>query len=320
VADPLLRDVDLNLLPVLVALLEAQGVTAAARRLERTQSATSRALGRLRVLLDDELLVRVGRRMVLTPRAEALLPQVHRVIADARRMLDGPGAFDPETARATFRLAGADYVHAVVMPRLSARVRAAAPGVDLHVVPRDPEPRYLEDGELDVHIYVDGGMDAPDLMRTPMFDERFVTLLRQDHPVGRLDAEAYAALDHVLVAPRGRPGGIVDGALTARGLTRRVAVLVPSFGAAAAIVAATDLVVTLPERVGRLAARGLPLQILEPPVAVPPFQLAAFWHALRKDDPAHRWFRGQLRQVGEAIRSGGSRPERLSSRDETELT
>jgi len=150
-------------------------------------------------------------------------------------------------------------------------------------------------------------MEAPDLVRTPLFSERFVTLVREDHPAPPVDLASFAGLDHVLVAPRGRPGGVVDEQLAVAGLARRVAVLVPSFSAAAGLVARTDLVVTLPERVGRIAARGLAVQILEPPVDLPPFQLVGFWHSLRRADPAHRWFLEQLRAVGLQLRDGVAR-------------
>ncbi|MEN0060567.1 MAG: LysR family transcriptional regulator [Myxococcota bacterium] len=295
-------DVDLNLLPTLAVLLETSSVTQAAAQMGVTQSAMSRSLGRLRRAFGDELLVRVGQRMQRTPRAAALLPQVHRVLAEARRLVERGETFDPTTARFTARLSSADYVHLVLMPPLLKRLQEEAPYVSIRLVPQAFEPRYLEDDELDGLLFVDGQLSGSGLMRTYLFTEPFVTVLRSGHPaLGALSLERYAALNHVLVAPSGRPGGIVDDALTVLGLQRRVVLLVPSFSAAIAVAESTDLVVTLPKRVARATAVGRDVVVLPPPLHLNPFRLVLFWHRRRKSDPAHRWLRKTLAEVSAGL-------------------
>lgn len=297
-AHDLLRRVDLNLLPVLAVLLETRSVTESARRLGLTQSATSRALGRLRDVLDDELLVRHGQRMMVTPRAESLQGPVRRVLADTRRLFEAPAPFDPAAAHHTVRIAGADYVYQVLLPPLVAAIRAEAPGVDVQVLPRVLDAFGRIDDDLDGVVFVDGELTDPELVRTPLFTDTFVTLLRTGHPaLDRLDPVTYAALDHVLVAPGGKPGGLMDRVLAEHDLERRVAVQLPSFGAAVALVERTDLVVTLPERLARLVARGRSVTLLPTPLEAPGFRLVLYWPGHRRAEPAHRWLRRRFVDV-----------------------
>jgi DNA-binding transcriptional LysR family regulator len=285
---------DLNLLRALAALLDTGSVTRAAALAGITQPAMSRALGRLRGLLGDALLVRAGRGMVLTPRGEQLRPQVGRVLADVVHLLSAPGAFDPAGSRRVFRMAAADFFTTVAVPRWLAHVRGVAPQVGLEVVQGTHAALELESGALDVVVAPPRQVEGGEFRRTRLMEESFEVLLRPDHPAlgAPWTVEVWAAQPHLLVAPGGRPGGLVDDLLAARGLHRRTAVLVQSFAAAPPIVAASDLVVTLPARLARrvaprwgLATRPVPLEGLH-------FALDLFWHARLDADPAHRWFRG----------------------------
>jgi DNA-binding transcriptional LysR family regulator len=128
-----------------------------------------------------------------------------------------------------------------------------------------------------------------------------VSVLRTDHPVLRrkLTPEAFAELPHLLVAPAGRPGGIVDTALAKLGLRRRVAVDIPHFIAAPAIIRATDAIATLPERIAREMGHGL--TIVDPPIALPPFTIETVWHERHQTDPAHAWFRYVVAEVAKGL-------------------
>lgn len=288
-----LRGLDLNLLRALAALLDTGSVTRAAELAGITQPAMSRALARLRSLLGDAVLVRAGRGMVLTPRAEELRPVVARVLADVVHVLSAPGAFHPAESRRVFRMAAADFFTTVAVPRWLAHVRGIAPQVGLEVVQGTHPALELESGALDAVVAPPRQVAGSEFRRTRLLEESFEVLLRSDHPALSLPwtAEVWAAQPHLLVAPGGRSGGVVDDLLASRGLQRRTAVLVQSFAAAAPIVAASDLVVTLPARLARrvaprweLATRPVPLDGLH-------FALDLFWHARLDADPAHRWFR-----------------------------
>jgi DNA-binding transcriptional LysR family regulator len=293
-----LAGLDLNLLKALDALLFHAHVSRAAEALGLTQSAASRALGRLREVFEDPLLVRSGRGLALTPRAAALQPQVARVLSEIDRLLTAGPDFDPRTARRTFRISAADHYNTVVLPDVIAALAREAPWVDIELTTEVRNTEALESGRIEVAIAPRGTVDGPEIMQQNLFVEDFVVLLRAGHPAleGPWNAEAFAALGHVLVAPRGNPGGPVDTQLAKLGLRRRVAVLTASFASAPHIVAATDLVVTLPRRTAHLARH---LGVVERPVPFDPmsFRISAFWHVRDHTDPGHRWFRELLRAV-----------------------
>ena len=298
-----LASVDLNLLVVLQLLLEERSVTRAAVRLGRTQSAVSRSLGRLRDLLGDPLLVRDGPGLVPTPRAEALAGPLHRILGDIRHALLQPDRFDPARARRTFVLASADYLDALLLPGLTARLTREAPGVRLIQRGGTVAPADAID---DVDLAFGPLGDASGQVRSRlMLVDPFVCLLRRDHRVTELDLAQYLALGHVLVSPRGLPGGIVDAALASRGLERTVTVQVQNFSVAPMVVAGTDLVTTLPRTLALRAVEVLPLRILPPPLPLPETRIHAVWHERRHNDPGHRWLR---EQVAEVLAASAARP------------
>jgi DNA-binding transcriptional LysR family regulator len=303
---------DLNLLRLFARLLELRNLTRVAAELGVTQSAVSRSLSRLREAFDDPLLVRVGQRMEPTARAEALRPQVARVLGEAARLFETP-EIDPATAVGTLRWTSADFAQLVLLPPLARRLDAEAPGIDVEVVPSRFPREELEAGRLDLTVDVVGVReDQPGLVQTPLFEEEFACLVREGHPClreGPLTPARYAALDHVLVAPAGRPGGIVDQVLERQGYRRRVRFTVPSFAVPPGLLLSTDCIVTLPKRVADAAALRAPLRVLPTPVPVPGFRLACFWMERRRTDPLHRWFRGVLAEIGAGLAEPDARVE-----------
>jgi DNA-binding transcriptional LysR family regulator len=296
-----LAGLDLNLLRALDALLAERHVTRASARLGMTQSAASHALGRLRDALGDPLLVRGSRgQMVPTPRAEALTGPLRDALAALARAVHGPPAFDPATARRAFHIATTDYVELVLLPELIHRIAATAPGIDLWIH-GNPEPQAtdLATTAIDVLIMPRGRVVVPGLVERHLFDEEFSCVMRADHPLAgrRLTLARFCAASHLLVAPRGLPGGIVDDRLAALGKSRRVAVAVPHFLAAAHVLARTDLISTLPCRVIETMGPLVGLVPVAPPLELTGFALGMLWHERHQHDPAHRWLRDQLAAV-----------------------
>lgn len=307
--DPTLTGLDLNLLLVLDALLTERHVTRAGQRVGLSQPATSRALSRLRDHFRDPLLIRDGNTLVPTSRADALTEPLAHALSALHRVLANPEPFDPATTRKSFTLAAADYAQFVVLPPLVARLQAQAPGIDLVV--RDlgatPVAEALAHGLVDFVIAPRPGTsrlphatevfdESAHIFRRHLFDERFVCLVRDDHPrvKKRLTLDTYVALPHAFIAPRGTPGGIVDDVLGTLGLVRRVAVTVQSFLVAPWVIARSDLIITLAERLARALSTTLPLRLLKPPIAIPAFAMEVTWHERRHRDPAHRWLRAEL--------------------------
>ncbi len=304
-----LRAVDLNLVLALDALLAERHVTRAAARLGITQSAASHALARLRDLLGDPLLVRGPRGSMLpTPRATELAPAVHRILDDLADVLRGQGGFDAATATHTFHIGAADYIELVLLPKLVARLARIAPGIDLWV------HTHIDWGDAEVAAGVlDLVIGPPRRAQRPagsyekvLFEESFTCVVRDQHPLAgaRMTLPRYAAASHVLVAPRGTPGSLVDDQLATTGRTRRIAVAVPHFLVVPYVVAATDLVATLPTRVANLFADTLGLTRMAPPLELAGFQMAMAWHERMHNDVRHRWLREQLLAVAAEVTSG----------------
>lgn len=300
-----LASVDLNLLVVLDVLLEERSVTRAAARLRRTQPAVSRSLGRLRSLLGDPLLVREGGGLSPTPRALALVAPLRAVLAEIEGGLLRPARFDPSTATRSFTLASADYAEWLLMGPLVARVARHAPGVDLVLQRAGALTDGLQAADLAVAPL---GPGAEAFRSRALLEDSFACLVRRDHPrVGdSLDVDTFVDLPHVLIAPRGQPGGVVDRLLEQRGLRRRVAVRLATFLVAPSLVAETDLVLTLPRRLALRAASSLPLRVLEPPLPLPGFTLHAAWPERLHHDPGHAWLREQLRLVASQDEPGSA--------------
>ena len=298
---PRLSSTDLNLFVAFDALVSEGNVTRAAERVGLTQPAMSHALARLRKLIGDPLFVRTSLGMSPTPRALELVVPVRRALGEIDRALREPPAFDPGTAHRSFTLAAVDFGSLVVLPPLLARLRKVAPGVDLLVrqLRNDAIERQLAEDEVDVAIGVLHDDAPPWMIQRRLFEDRFVCIVRTDHPTARgpLTLDEFVALDHALIAPRGKRGGYVDRELTRLGKKRRVVATVPQFLVAPMLIAESDLVLTLPERVARSFASMLPLRVLPPPMELGTFSVSAYWHERQANDPAHAWLRGVVSEV-----------------------
>ena len=311
VHDPSLSSIDLNLLVVLRALLRERHVTRAAGAVGLSQSATSHALARLRELCDDPLLVRRGQSLGLTPRAARLLPSLGRGLSDLQTVVNAEPAFEPATARRVFTLAMADYGIAVLLTPLLRELERSAPNIDLSVVSFPNLAEMLEVGSVDLALVSKGQFSGP-FTTQDLFSDGFLCLVRSDHPrvKTKLSLDTYASLRHVLVAPGGTPGSLVDTELARLGVSRRIAVRVSSFLVAPLVVAETDLIATMPERLARREAARYGLRLVQPPLRLPEFTLAMAWHPRLEHDPAQRWLRAFVARVSDMSDTPSSRKRR----------
>lgn len=295
---------NLNLLPVLEALLTERSVSRAGVRLGLSQPAVSNALGQLRELLGDPLLVRRANGMVPTERALALAQPVRAAMLAVEQSLAPPAAFDPATARREFVLCTNDFVAFALLPRLLGRLQREAPGVRLHVraFQEHVVPPDLQRGDADLLFSFSRAL-PPGHQAADLFQDRFVFVARQGHPQvrGRVTLAAYTKLSHVLVSHEPNARGVVDDALAQRGLTRRVALRLSHFLLVPHVLATTDYVAALSELVARPVARSLRLQILKMPLQVPSGMVRMVWHERTDASPAHAWLRGVVDQVGRGV-------------------
>jgi DNA-binding transcriptional LysR family regulator len=312
---------DLALLASLDALLQEGSVTAAARRVGLSTPAMSHALARIRERLGDPLLVRSGRGMILTPRAEALRPAIHHVVAEARRAFESPRPFVARELAATFVVHASDYVLTILGRTVDRILHDEAPQVCVRFVPNVPDdPALLRDGRSDLAVGIYA--DLPAEMRSrQLLTDRFVCVARRGHAAlaGRFTLQQFTRLSHVQVAPRGKPGGYIDDVLRERGLARTVARAVPYFLTALELVSQTDYVLTISERLAKRYATQLALSIVDVPLELRPYALGLVWHPRVDADPGHRFLRDVfLRAAKEAASERHEQPRtRLDAIDPT---
>ena len=289
---------DLNLLVTLDVLLAEGSVARAARRLQLSPSAMSRALARLREATGDPLLVRAGRGLVPTPRALELREPVGRLVEDARSVLRPAEALDLARLVRTFTLRSSEGFAETFGPGLIARVQAEAPGVRLRFVQKpDKDSGALREGSVDLETGVVGPPIGPEVRAQALFRDRFVGVVRAGHELSRgaVTPARYAAGRHVVASRRGLEAGPIDEALAALGLAREVATVVDGFATALALARATDLVACVPE--AHTAGLRAGMHSFALPVAVPELTVSLLGHPRQDADPAHRWLRGCVREV-----------------------
>lgn len=296
----LLRNIDLNLLVVLDALLTEKHVTRTGLRLHLSQPAISHSLNKLRVLLDDPLLIRQGHEVVLSALAQNLQAPLKDILGQIETLLGQSIDFVPADSQRTFRVAMSDYGAAIVLPKLIVQLRAQAPGTSLVVIQdsRLGMLEQVEQGKIDLAVGVFAALPA-DVSSDVLFEETFTCLLnRRSLPEnGVLDLDSYLARPHLLVSTDGSTQGEVDNVLRSQGLQRRVAVNVPHWGAAPGMIADTDLILTVATRTLDNLPLGDTLVALAPPLTVAPFNYVQVWHNRFNQDPAHRWLRELVKQV-----------------------
>jgi len=292
-----LRNVDLNLLIPLKALLHERNVTRAAERVNLSQSAMSRTLDRLRSELGDELLVRVGRNYELTPRGGALLDELGQVLPRLARLWAGE-AFTPAQSEAHIRLAMTDYASSVVLAPLAAICGQLAPGITLEVVPWH-ERAHEESGTAATHL-IFSSLAVPSTFRVePLFQDAFLCVLGRGLRRGKrfITMKEYLSFRHLSVETEPHQQNHIDRALGERGLQRRVAVHLPYFLAATRMLESTDLVLTMPARIAEPVLDLLDLPRLKAPKEIPPIRYSMVWHPRFDSDLLHVWLRETVRQI-----------------------
>jgi DNA-binding transcriptional LysR family regulator len=292
-----LRNVDLNLLLPLKALLHERNVTRAAERIHLSQSAMSRTLDRLRSELGDELLVRVGRNYELTPRGSALLDELGQVLPRLARLWAGE-PFSPAHSEAHIRLAMTDYASSVVLAPLAEICGQLAPGITLEVIPWH-ERAHEESGIAATHLIL-SPLAVPSTFRVePLFEDVFLCILgrRLRWRKTSLTMKEYLSFRHISVETQPNQQNSIDRSLCEAGLQRRAAVHLPYFLAAIRMLETADLVLTMPARIAEPALALVDLPRLKAPKEIPPIRYSMVWHPRFDSDLLHVWLRQTVRQI-----------------------
>jgi len=284
---------DFNLLITLDVLLSEGNVSRAAKRLNLSPSAMSRALARLRETMGDPLLVRAGRGLVPTPRALELRARVSQLVQDAQSALRPAEISDLRQLQRTFTLRTSEGFAENFGPDLIARSSIEAPGVRLRFVQKtDKDSAPLREGTIDLETGVIANTTGPELRTQSLFRDRFVGVVRSGHSLcsGELSLARYATGRHIGIARQGLEMGPIDEAMSALGMERTIATIVGGFSTAVALARSSDLIASVPERhTGNLRAG---MHTFKLPFTTPEFTVSLLWHPRLQADPAHRWLRG----------------------------
>jgi DNA-binding transcriptional LysR family regulator len=284
---------DFNLLVTLDTLLAERNVTYAARRLNMSQPALSARLARLREIFDDPLLLPVQRGMVPTHKAMELQPRLHDALEAVRQVVATDSSFDPSRAKGTIRIAASDYTQSALLLPLVHVLRQEAPGLRIawHSLDLTTLQGQMERGTVDLAI--NRPQTAPEQLRMRrLCREDYVLIARSGHPAvrGMIDLDLFCALDHIVASPDGGGfAGPTDTVLEAMGRSRHVALSTPGFLIVPMIVANSDMIAVVPARIVREEQERL--QVLDPPIGVPGFELAMIWHDRTTTHPIQRWLR-----------------------------
>jgi len=289
-----LSSVDLNLLVTLDAVLSTRSATVAASRLHLTQSAVSNALRRARALFGDALVIRNGSGFSLTPRAEALAPDLRAALDEMRRLVAGDAP-----APRWLSIACLDAVAIALLPGLLLLIEARLPGTRLRALtPEHVRSVGLDRSDVDLIVgappELPAGCEAEALFEDPM-----VAIAARRHPAikSRLSLETYARLPHAELGVFGEPEDRVDRALAALGRSRRIEVVVPHLTALPFLVAGSERIATVTRSVARRFAVPLDLALHRPPVGLPPVVVKMVWHRRRAADPTHLTLRELVRSA-----------------------
>lgn len=296
------HDIDPAHLVALNVLLTEGSVTRAAKRLGITQSSMSHRLANLRRVLGDPLFVRVGAKLVPTPRAAAIAEPLAEALRSLAASVAPAERFEPKTAHVTLSVAMPDLL-APLMPRIVAALTEEAPRAEIRITNVVPQLSAALAGEVPSIALAPARFVDDDIRARPLGALRFGVVGRRGHPAlaRPLTVERWLAHGHVVVRIGNEPTNLVEDALARRGLTRRVGLEVPSFLAGLLVVARSDLLMNAPVPLVHEAGEALGLRLREAPIPLPTLPFVLAWHPRFQHDPAHKWARERVLEAARPV-------------------
>ncbi|MEO8099969.1 MAG: LysR family transcriptional regulator [Acidobacteriota bacterium] len=293
------RGLDLNLLVALDTLITEKNISRAGEHIHLSQSATSGALARLREYFNDELLVPVGRKMMLTPLAEELAEPVRQLLRQAEGILHRNPEFVPAESAREFRIMMSDYVATILMSRAMPMLEQQAPNVSIRIE-AGGRRGALDRGEADLVILPEQYL-PPGHPKEELFSDEFACLACvNNRAVGKsITMKTYLNLGHVVVrfGENHDLPGFEQQTLEEAGIHRKIAAVVSSFALVPQLVIGTTRIATIHRRLAMYYARHLPLRVLKPPIEFPALKEEMQWHTYREADPGLRWLRSIFRSA-----------------------
>lgn len=294
-------ELDLNLLPVLDALIRVRNVSRAAEELNMSQSAVSHALRRLRLFFGDPLFLKTGSGMQPTPRALELVGPVLAVMGTVRTELLVHEGFNAATSQRSFGLCLTDMGELIFLPRVIERLRQVAPSCTVRTLQVAPRQVFaaLESGEADLAM---GSLHSmPEgLFQQQLFMRTFVTIVnRNNRAIGAsMSADQFFGMEHIVVSLSGRREDSYDSVIDQLERNRRVYLTTPHFLTVPMIIEQNpQLISTVPRELATEFVRYKTVKMVETPVSLPPFAIRQHWHPRYHHDAANMWLRNLVKDV-----------------------
>ncbi len=299
------RKLDLNLLVALDHMLNLRSISGAAKQMNMSQSAMSNALTRLRSYFDDPLLIQVGRRMELTPRAEAMQHAVRDILVRVEATISSDLDFDPSSSTREFRILLSDYSMTTFMPRVLAMAEAKGANVRFSLIPQTEFPYLvIERGDADILITptMFTSRDHPSEL---LFEDEFACIAWSEgrYGKGRLTERQYREASHVRMVPPNSTTSFETGFLEAQGIERKVDVTCYSFASLPHLVVGTNRLATVHGLLADNAEKMLPVTRHPLPFEAPLFDQRIQWHGHKDQDPAIMWLRTLMHEAAAQLRT-----------------
>lgn len=291
-----IRAADLNLIIVFQVLMEEKHVSRAAEKLHLSQPAMSRAFQRLKHLFKDELLTRTSNGYEPTQKARALIEEFDQILPRLESILNHQ-VFDPKKIKATIRIAATDYMVAVIFPSLLKILASEAPGIEIDINPWNEKAfDDLNSNNIDLVLWVQGAKTG--LRSEQLFREKFVCLVRKDHPIGNksLTLKRYIEYPHIVISIMQKGQIMIERTLESFGLERKILVRTPYFVSAALLLEETDGILTVGKRLASKLLKIGKFREIKPPEEFHTYNYVQVWHPRTDSDPLMTWFRQVIKR------------------------
>lgn len=320
-----LSRIDLNLLVLFEIVFRERHVGRSAERLHLSSSAVSHGLGRLRTLLGDPLFLKTPKGVVPTARALQLAEPVTEILARIRGVVATAAPFDPRRSTRRFVIGAPDGISSVILPPLLKTLHGAAPSVDIGIRQLLPVQGFsvphlawkdalkeLEDRAMDIAVIPFDDIPVR-FHKAKLYEEEFVIAFRKGHSFQRQPTlKRYCEMEHLVVSHTGDVSGFVDVELAKKGLTRRVALTVPNFMFALAVLAESGMVSALPKRFVEIHGARFGVVAVKAPLLLPRFSINVVVPKVAMMDAGLAWLVQLLGQVRMVDRPG-NRDRRMHS-------
>ncbi|MFG6138051.1 LysR substrate-binding domain-containing protein [Halomonas sp. B23F22_10] len=296
---------DLNLLVALDHMLTLKSVSRASERMSLTQSAMSNALTRLRTYFDDPLLVQVGRRMELTPRAQAMQHSVRDILVRIEATVATDLTFDPSQSTRDFRIILSDFTMSTLMPRVLELADRVSSSIRFQFLPQVESPyQAIEKGDADV-LVAPAPLTSPEHPSEYLFSEEYVciTCASSRHHGEPMTMERYAGARHVKMEPTTGAATFEQQWLEKKGIHRDISLTSYTFASLPQLILGSDRIATVHKHMALQYQSLIGVDIHPLPFDMPLLEERIQWHAYRDQDPGIRWLTDLMQSAASSMSS-----------------